>query len=333
MKIRGVFYWILLIPLTFLSACAATVAEPSAGSGPVLRNSLRQARVRSIRMELGHAQDRIRALEAELAEQPEVARENARKVAALQARERQLTEELGRTVAKTEALQTELTEARAAAEAATAAAAVAPGPDPEIARLEVELEGERSRRVEAEEQLARLREETSAGPYEAAPTAELEEARAEIDQLTNQLANERKDRQDLERKFADLKLQVEQQAAIPVPVAAAPNPQMAELQEDQRRLMAAIKQDLEASQRREAELRETISSLEGEGGAQLTDKVRNLESENMALQSSLDAEHERNVELAAKLEVATRVADLIFKMRREGSVPTAEAIEEVAEQP
>ena len=333
MKIRGVFSWILLIPLTFLSACAATVAEPSAGSGPVLRTSLRQARVRSIRMQLGHAQDRISALEAELAEQPEVARENARKVAALQSRERELTEELGRTLAKTEALQSELSEARAAAQAAAAAAAVEPGPNPEIARLEVELEGERSRRVEAEEQLARLREETSAGPYDAAPSAELEAARTEIEQLTNQLANERKDRQDLERQFADLKLQVERQAAIPAPVAAAPNPQMAELQEDQRRLMAAIKQDLEASRRRESELRETISSLEGEGGAQLTDKVRNLESENMALQSSLDAEHERNVELAAKLEVATRVADLIFKMRREGNVPSAEAIEEAAELP
>ena len=108
--------------------------------------------------------------------------------------------------------------------------------------------------------------------------------------------------------------------------------EVAELQADQRRLMAGIQQDLEASKRREEELRKTIAELQGSSGAGLTEKVRDLEVENLALQASLDSEHQRNVDLAAKLEVATRVADLIFKMRREGRVPSAEALNEAAGQ-
>jgi len=307
--------------------CAAKSTEPTAGSGPVMSSSLRKGRVRSIRMQLSHAQSRIRELETALAEQPEAAARNAERVAELEAREQELTDELTETREQSEVLEQQLAAARAETEAALAAARTA-GDSAEVARLEAELTTERERRIDAEDQLARLREETSASPYETAPEPALAEAQAEIQRLNDELGRERSARDDLEKRFADLQVQLEEQRAMPAP--AAVDPEVAALQEDQRRLMAGIQQDLEASRRREAELRETITTLQAGGNAGLTEKVQDLESENEALQASLDAEHDRNVELAAKLEVATRVADLIFKMRREGRVPQPEELEEAA---
>jgi chromosome segregation ATPase len=302
-------------------------------------------------MQLSQAQSRIRELETALAEQ---SKDETGRVSSLKERERELSAELDRTKVEAASLKQELVSAEtelantrtelAATKSslteaqAAAAAAISAGDDgakQRIASLTVELNDERTKRVDAEEQLNKLREETSAGPYESANAAALQEARTEIDRLQRELSNERQARADLESRFAALTVQLEQQAAAPPP--PTDNAEMRALQEDQNRLMAAIQQDLEASKRREEELRATIATLqsaEGEGGGSgaLVDEVNDLEAENRALQASLDAEHERNVELAAKLEVATRVADLIFKMRSEGRVPSVEAVEEAAGQ-
>ncbi len=282
-----------------------------------------RGRVRSIRMQLSRAQRRIRELETQLSSGGAGAGA-AEAVSALQARERELSTALSQARNENESLRAELSEARAATEAALAAQSGQADPVPQIARLETELASERSRRVAAEDQLARMREETSSGPFDAATATALEEARGEIEQLRQQLQRERGERDDLEQRYAELKVRLDQQPAV---VEAAVPVEVAELQEDQRRLMAAIQQDLEASRKREAELRSTIANLQGAEGGGLTDRVRDLETENLALQSTLDAEHQRNVDLAAKLEVATRVADLIFKMRREGRVPSPEALD------
>lgn len=316
--------WVLLVALGLASGCS-TVAESEAGSGRVLRGGIGQSRVRSVRMQLGHAQERIRELEEELAQISEG--DDSSRVSALVERERQLTAELALARTEAETLRADLAEAQAVAAAATAAAD-RPGASPQIASMQVELDAERTRRQEAEDELSKLREETSTGPFDSgsqASEAALQEARAEIDRLNTELARERRQRADIEQRFAELQTMVAQEPAAP---AAPQDPEIAALERDQRRLMAAIQQDLEASQRREQELRATIATLEQGGGARLTEEVRDLQAENAALQSSLDAEHERNVELAAKLEVATRVADLIFKMRREGRLPSSEAIDE-----
>ncbi len=354
MKTRGVFpvLWVLLAPLALTSACSS-VAVRSAGSGPVLRGSLGEGRVRSIRMQLSQAQSRIRELETALKVQSE---QGGGIVAALKERERELTTELSETkqvasTLKSELVQAEtalatsrtelataqssLTEARAATEAALAAAGTEAAE--KIATLKVELDGERNRRVDIEDQLTKLREETSAGPFDTASATALQEAQGEIERLKTQLSGEKKERDDLEKRFAELTLKLEQQ---PEPDAdAGPDAEMAALQADQTRLMAAIEQDLAASRQREETLRTTIAAMQASensapspASGKLVVQVKDLESENQALQASLDAEHDRNVELAAKLEVATRVADLIFKMRREGRVPNAAAVEEAAGQ-
>ncbi len=283
-------------------------------------------------MQLSRAESRIRELETQLADRSSETAAT-RRVAALEGRERELSTQLEQAKAESATLREDLNEAKAATEAALAAARASGDPSaaPQIAVLEAELETERTRRVSAEDQLARMREETSASPYETndSQTA-LKEAQSEIDRLSQQLGDEKRERDDLERRFAELRVQLEEQAAVPG--AAAETAEMIELQEDQRRLIAAIQQDLEGSRRREEELRTTLASMQGAATPDLTDKVENLAAENIALQSSLDSEHERNVELAAKLEVATRVADLIFKMRREGQVPSPQAIQD-AQQP
>ena len=88
-----------------------------------------------------------------------------------------------------------------------------------IATLESELDSERTRRIAAEDQLTRLREETSAGPFDANASKELDEARAQIEHLSNELGRERSERDELERRYAELKVRLEEQ-----PVAVAPVP-------------------------------------------------------------------------------------------------------------
>lgn len=305
---------LLLAAIALGPGCSAN-AERSAASGPVLRGGLGQARARSIRMELGQAENRIRELETALAER--TAQPDRERIAALESNERQLRSELQQARQESETLRSDLAKARAEA------AAGQPGASPQLASLQVELESERSRRIDVEEQLAKMREETSGSPFETAAETALNEARIQIDELKKQLSGERQAREATERRFAELQTEMNRQAALGAGTRG--NAELDELQEEQRRLMASIQQDLEASRRREKDLRETIAKLQGEGASHLTDQVKSLESENRALQASLDAEHERNVELAAKLEVATRVADLIFKMRRDGRLPPGDA--------
>jgi len=57
----------------------------------------------------------------------------------------------------------------------------------------------------------------------------------------------------------------------------------------------------------------------------LADAVSGLRTENSALQRRLDEEHRRNRDLQAKLQTATRVTDLIFKMQSSGSAPATVA--------
>ncbi len=314
----------------------------------MLRGSLGEGRVRSIRMQLGQAQSRIHELETALKIQSE---QGGGIVAALKERERELTTELSETKQAASTLKSELAQAEAElatsrtelasaqaslteAQTATEAALAAAGTEAaaKIATLKVELDGERGQRLEIEDQLAKLREETSASPFETASATALQEAQGEIERLKTELLSERKERDDLEKRFAELTVKLDQQPEADG--GAGPDAEMTALQADQARLMAAIEQDLAASRQRERDLRTTIATMQAsdepdpsQDTGPLVVQVKDLESENQALQASLDSEHDRNVELAAKLEVATRVADLIFKMRREGRVPDAAAME------
>jgi chromosome segregation ATPase len=201
-----------------------------------------------------------------------------------------------------------------------------------IARLERMLAAEVQRRKEVEAEMNRLLQETSAGPYEQATSVveqhlreQLDRAHREITTLRNTLAGERRSRDEVERRFAALQAQMQSAAAGDAPAPAARSEEVEALKERQRRVLASIEQDLAASKQREAALRQTLESAQGAAGVPLADTVSGLRTENSALQLRLDEEHRRNAELHAKLQLAQRVTDLIFRMQNNAAPPVAAA--------
>jgi hypothetical protein len=198
----------------------------------------------------------------------------------------------------------------------------------QVAKLEQRLAVEVKRRQEVEAEMTRLLQETSAGPFEQSTGVvekhlrdELDGARREIAELRTSFASERRERQELERRYAALQTQL--QAATAAATRAAASEEVEALKERQRRVLASIQQDLEVSRQREGELRGTLEQTQGPNTVSLADAVTNLRSENSALQTRLDQEHQHNRDLTAKLQLAARVTDLIFKMQTAGAQPAA----------
>ncbi|MFN8643680.1 MAG: hypothetical protein U0802_19220 [Candidatus Binatia bacterium] len=195
----------------------------------------------------------------------------------------------------------------------------------QIASLEGRLQSEVQRRQQVEHEMSRLLEETSSGPYERSGNVveahlreQLASAQKEIGDLRATLATERRERGDLERRFATLQAQLERSGRT-----EGDSEEVAALKERQRRVLASIQQDLAASQEREVQLRNALEQSEGSDGVSLADSVTNLRAENAALQRRLDDEHRQNGALSAKLKLAGRVTDLIFKMQSSGARPAA----------
>jgi chromosome segregation ATPase len=223
----------------------------------------------------------------------------------------------------------------AAAIAAPSAAAALAAKDAElneargqITALEAKLETEVQRRKQIEGEMAKVLEETSSGPFERSSNvvdqhlrAQLASAQKEIGELRTTLATERRQRGELERRFAALQQQLERSGS-----SDDDSDEIAALKERQRRVLASIQQDLQATQQRERELRATLAQQDSDG-VSMADNVTSLRAENAALQQRLDDEHRQNRELASKLKLAGRVTDLIFKMQSSGST-TATAVQQ-----
>lgn len=195
----------------------------------------------------------------------------------------------------------------------------------QISTLETRLDSEIQRRKQVEGEMAKVLEETSSGPFERSGNVvdqhlreQLATAQQEITELRSTLANERRDRTDLERRYAALQQQLEHAGRG----TGSDSEEVAALKERQRRVLASIQQDLAATQQREAELRSALAQQDSDG-VSLADSVTNLRTENAALQRRLDDEHRQNRELASKLKLAGRVTDLIFKMQSSGGSTTA----------
>lgn len=281
------------------------------------------------RRELTAEEQRIQALEAQLAERD-------RQIAAVQTELRSARAQGPATAAGGGGAGGAAGETAAAATAAgaggTAAALVAKDAElaeaqRQIASLESRLDTEVRRRQQVEHEMQRVLEETSSGPFERSGNVvdqhlreQLASAQREIGDLRATLATERRERSDLERRFSTLQAQLERSGH-----SEGDSEEVAALKERQRRVLASIQQDLAASQQREAELRSALEQSSGSDGVSLADSVTSLRAENAALQRRLDDEHRQNGELAAKLKLAGRVTDLIFKMQSSGSRPATSA--------
>lgn len=345
----------LILASLICASCArryGAVVLPS--SGP--KTTSPAVRAQAMRRELTHSRDRVRELEQQLAARDrEIATvrsqiDNARSGtpradeasgpgsgSAAPAAEVPAVEAAAEPPAPPPARQPEPAPVPPEAVASAQAATQAPdarliSAERQIARLEDQLTVEVKRREEVEAEMARLLQETSAGPYERGTGAvvekhlreELAGARREIADLRTSLVTERRERQELEKRFSTLQIQVQKAAAAG---QGGNSEEIEALKQRQRRVLASIQQDLQASQQREGELRTALEQAQGTDAVSLADAVAGLRSENSALQMRLDQEHRQNRDLSSKLQLATRVTDLIFKMQTGGAQPAAARVD------
>ncbi len=253
-------------------------------------------------------------------EAPDLTGRQPREVAALHARlaqTEQRIDELEREVSRLRSREAELQQALADAgrqEPAPEMALAAPGAveDGEAARLRAALADEQERRQAAETQLARLREETTSPPLPgAAPdAAALQE---EVIALRQRLADERSAREALARQLAASGRQQEGRAHATAEDEATPEELRARIRalEDERSaIVTSFTRNLAASDQRIAELDAQLATADRTAA-----NAPALQKDNAELRARLDEERRRTQELAAKLRVAERITDLIFKIQ------------------
>ncbi len=196
-----------------------------------------------------------------------------------------------------------------------------------VARLQTALTQEQQRRQEIETQLARLKEETSTPAYGPPDTtrAELAAAKQQVVELRAALDEERAARERLAQDFRALQQRTATEAAGAEKAGAenaALRTRLQQLQEEKQNLTDSFNRSLAESQRHAAEIERQLGETHVPPAVADNDgQVANVRAENTALRSRLDEEHRRTEELAAKLKVAMRVTDLIFKMQAQQAPP------------
>jgi predicted RNase H-like nuclease (RuvC/YqgF family) len=195
-------------------------------------------------------------------------------------------------------------------------------------RLQSELAQEQQRRTEIETELSRLKQETSSPPYGAghAGDAELSSAKREVVELRTALDRERVARERLAQDFQALQQRADAASAGSQSADeenSALRAQLKQLDEEKQKITDSFNRSLAESQQRATELESQLAQARTADSANTTSagELSSIRAENSALRARLDEEHRRTEELAAKLKVATRVTDLIFKMQAQGSRP------------
>ena len=187
------------------------------------------------------------------------------------------------------------------------------------------LTEEQQRRTSAETELERLKAETSAPGYEAPPPAnqisqeDFLQVKQEAVELRRALTDERAAR---ERLAQDLQaLQARTMETNPPVVADADSnlqAQLAKLQAEKNAAVDSFNRKLAESQQHVSELEHELSSYQTTGataGDSSNPDLVKLRADNAALADRVEQEHQRTEQLAAKLKMASRITDLIFKMQ------------------
>ncbi|HEX7410045.1 MAG TPA: hypothetical protein VF515_20695 [Candidatus Binatia bacterium] len=196
-----------------------------------------------------------------------------------------------------------------------------------MAGLRAALADEQQRRKQVETELARLKEETSAPPYErsGAIDADLAAAKQEVAQLRTALEDERAARERLARDFRALQERAVTERTA-TEAASRDTPQvrtrLQELEEEKQNITQSFNRSLAESQHRAAELERQLALTRSTSGPSPGDgDAASVRADNTALRSRLDEEHRRTEALGAKLRIAMRVTDLIFKMQAQQAQP------------
>jgi len=255
---------------------------------------------------------------------PVLAERPPREVAALHARlaqSEQRIDDLEREVSRLRSREAELQQALADPARGTPAPQTAVAADDgEAERLRAALADEQERRQAVETQLARLREETTSPPLPAAAT-DIAALQQEVSTLRQQLADERAAREELGRQLAASQRKQERQErggmeeAPPEELRA----RVRALEDERTAIVASFNRNLAASDQRIAELDARLATAERTAG-----NAAALQQDNADLRARLDEERRRTDALAAKLRVAERITDLIFKIQtQQGARPGA----------
>jgi len=192
-------------------------------------------------------------------------------------------------------------------------------PDVVLAALRAALSQEQERRELIENQLTRLKEETSAsyiGPR--VPESDYLAVKQELVLLRQSLADERGAR---DRLSSTTPPTADDTAADPAAQAAAAEStdlrvRLQHLQEERDSIVASLNNNLMASQHRVTELEQQLGAARAATShAEAAAAANGLSAENQSLRALLDEERRRTEDLNAKLKLAARVNDLIFKLQ------------------
>lgn len=192
-----------------------------------------------------------------------------------------------------------------------------------LAGARAALAEERQRRQQVEAELARLKQETSTVPYaqDQAAGTDLAAARQEVAQLRAALRDERAARERLAEDFRVLQDRVAANAtATDAPELRA---RLEQLEQEKQRIAESFNRSLAESQQRTAALERDLALARAASAATAGDgaPATSVQAENSALRTQLTEEQGRTEDLASKLRMAMRVADLIFKMQAQQGQP------------
>ena len=219
-------------------------------------------------------------------------------------------------------------------------ATMAPMPDSaEVAAMKKDLEQERKRRMDLEQQLARLKSETASPAF-----ADTSAQAREIGELRNALANEREAHKKLLNEVTALREKSKQVSLNEAPKGGggtseshALRTRLIDLEKRHQEVMTSMARTVAADRKREDELMAELAKAQEQAAAAQAGKVQTVaatttdghpgavEQENVRLRSLLEEEKHRNARLAAKVKLAGRVTDLIFKMQNQPAQEVAPA--------
>jgi hypothetical protein len=197
----------------------------------------------------------------------------------------------------------------------------------DIEELRRELGREYRHRVALQEELELLRagDGAESAPGPTSPTADLVRLRRELDEERAERRRLLAQLHALDQRTAthsqEVRDVIDQEADV-----QALRARLVELETRQQELMTSVARTLEADRQREEQLTAELTAARVEQQQRRADPPTataasdrsELEAENTRLRSQLDTERRQNARLMAKLKVASRVADLVFKMRQQG---------------
>lgn len=170
-------------------------------------------------------------------------------------------------------------------------------------QLSKQVTDERFEKQALLQELERLQQEVSSPFAETrVPESDYLALKQELIELRRQLRRQEEEHQQLMARIA----------ALPSPVSSAGNvpPRVESQNGEHRHLAEETERELAASRARVAELESALASARSE-----SEKSRVLVQENDMLKSQLAEERRRAEALEAKLKIATRITELIFRMR------------------